>query len=190
MCYPGLSEWYSHVTPGSGLHPRPGHAYSLKSYFSEIDAEAWQTVFFPSRKGEDVQECHDRAGQALNALVQEVERKFPDKHQRILLVSHAATAIALARELVGNRELPLRVGCCTLSEFKRKSDVTEFIGGWEAKRLADGSHLKEGASRDWGFEDIIIENGKVIDDQGQPGTENEVDEPVGCQVQVQLNSRM
>lgn len=186
----GISEWYSHVVPGSGLHPRPGSASHLKSYFPEIDAEAWQSVFYASRKGEDVDEVHDRAGQAINALVQELERKFPDKHKRILLVTHAATAIALTRELVGNRELPLRVGCCTLSEFQRKADAKEFIGGWEAKRLADGSHLKEGASRDWGFEDITIADGKVIDDPGQPGSENEVDEPLGCQVQVQLNSRM
>ncbi|KAK7694608.1 hypothetical protein QCA50_001794 [Cerrena zonata] len=158
----GLSEWYSHVVPGSGLHPRPGSASALKTYFSEIDAETWQSVFYSSRKGEDVEEVHDRAGQAANALVQVLERKFPNQHKRILFVTHAATAIALARELIGNRELSLRVGCCTLSEFQRKPDATEFIGGWEAKRLADGAHLKEGASRDWGFEDITVADGRLL----------------------------
>jgi transcription factor C subunit 7 len=43
----------------------------------------------------------------------------------------------------------------------RKKDASNILGGWEAIRLADGSHLKEGPARDWGFEDIEIEHGKV-----------------------------
>ena len=35
------------------------------------------------------------------------------------------------------------------------------MGTWEAKRLGDGSFLKNGAERDWGFEDIEIADGKV-----------------------------
>ena len=80
-----------------------------------------------------------------------------------MLVSHAATVIALARSLCGDRGLPLRVGCCSLTEFARKEGDQDWkvIGGWEAKRLADGAHLKDGASREWGFEDIEIADGKV-----------------------------
>ncbi|CAL1695926.1 unnamed protein product [Somion occarium] len=184
----GLSEWYSPVVPGSGLHPRPASASELKAYFSEID-DSWQTVYYPSRKGEDVKECHVRAGRSLNRLLQETERKYEGKHKRILLMSHAATTIALTRELVGNRELSLRVGCCSITEVQRKPDGCGFIGGWEALRLASGAHLKEGSTRDWGFEDITIADGKVIADPGQPGSEHEVDEPVGCQVSG-LSSRM
>ncbi|KAI0078918.1 phosphoglycerate mutase-like protein [Panus rudis PR-1116 ss-1] len=177
----GLSEWYSPVVPGSGLHPRPASAAQLKSYFPEID-ESWSSVYYPSRKGEDVDECHDRAGEFLAALYHEVNRRFEGRHKKILLVSHAATTIALTRELVGDRSLPLRVGCCSLTVLKRKPDAASVRGGWEATRLADGAHLKEGATRDWGFEDITIANGKVVEDPGQPGTEHEVDEPAGCQV--------
>lgn len=80
-----------------------------------------------------------------------------------MLVSHAATTIALARALLGDRNFALRVGCCSFSEFVRKeAENWKVIGGWEAKRLADGKHLKDGAQRDWGFEDIEVANGKVI----------------------------
>ncbi|KAH9946657.1 phosphoglycerate mutase-like protein [Amylocystis lapponica] len=184
----GLSEWYSPVVPGSGLHPRPASAASLRSYFDEIDP-SWSSVWYPSRKGEDVEQCHDRVNGCLKALIPEIERSFPDRHQRILLVSHAATIIALTRELLGSRELPLRVGCCTLTEATRQKGSTEVVGHWRAKRLADGSHLKEGSSRDWGFEDIVIMDGKVVNDPGQPGSESDIDEPVGLQID-DLNSRM
>jgi len=109
--------------------------------------------------------------------------------KRILLVSHAATIIALSRELMGDRAFPLRVGCCSLTEMCRSKGVAEAVGHWEPKRLADGSHLKEGASRDWGFEDIQIADGKVIEDRGQPGTQDEVNEPTGLQL-LEVASRM
>ncbi|KAI0374213.1 PGAM-domain-containing protein [Pilatotrama ljubarskyi] len=176
----GLSEWYSPVSPGTGLHPRPASATELRTYFPEID-DSWKSIYYPSRKGEDVPEVHDRVNGLLRALVPCIERKYSGKHKRILLVSHAATVIALTRELIGDRSLPLRVGCCTITELVRKPGETGAVGCWEAKRLADGAHLKDGSSRDWGFEDITVRDGKVIDDAGQPGTENEVDEPVGLQ---------
>lgn len=121
----------------------------------------WSSVWYPSRKGENVKEIHERTDGFLDAFVSEVERKFPGKHSRILLVSHAATVIALARGLVGDRDLPLRVGCCTLSEFARIPTNQGVLGAWKHLRLADGAHLKDGAAREWGFEDIEIAAGKV-----------------------------
>lgn len=156
----GLSEWYSPVVPGSGLHPRPAPASAQRTYFPEVD-DSWSSIWYASRKGEDVDGCHDRCRGFLSALIPEIERRFGDKHKRILLVSHAATIIALSRELVGNRTLPLRVGCCTISEFSARPGGDGAVGTWQAKRLADGSFLKNGAERDWGFEDIEIANGMV-----------------------------
>ncbi|KDQ63708.1 hypothetical protein JAAARDRAFT_29731 [Jaapia argillacea MUCL 33604] len=177
----GLSEWYSPVAPGTGLHPRPSPASTLRTYFPEID-ESWSTIWYPSRKGEDVVEVHDRVAGYLDASIPEIERRYGGKHQRVLLVSHAATVIALARELIGDRSLPLRVGCCSLTEMKRKEGPKKVLGHWHPKTLADGSHLKDGSTRDWGFEDIEIADGKVVEDPGMPGTEHEKDEPVGSQL--------
>ncbi|KAI0735212.1 histidine phosphatase superfamily [Earliella scabrosa] len=177
----GLSEWYSPAVPGTGLHPRPASATDLRAYFPEID-DSWKSIYYPARKGEDIQEVHARAGGLMRALVPAVEHRFGGKHKRILLVSHAATVIALTRELVGDRSLALRVGCCTLTDLQRTQGSPKAVGCWEAKKLADGSHMKEGITRDWGFEDAIVVDGKVISHPGEPGTENEVDHPVGLQI--------
>jgi hypothetical protein len=69
--------------------------------------------------------------------------------------------IALARSLLGDTDLPLRVGCCSLSEFTRVHHSGQGDPSWTAERLGDGSHLKDGTSRDWGFEDIETTRGVV-----------------------------
>ncbi|KIL70787.1 hypothetical protein M378DRAFT_67173 [Amanita muscaria Koide BX008] len=171
----GIGEWYSPVAPNTGLHPRPGSAISLQQYFPEIDP-SWSSIYYPSRKGEEVDQVHERAETFLRALIPRVERV--ERHARIMLVSHAATVITLARALVGKRDLPLRVGCCTVTELVRHKDG-DPLGVWTAVRLADGSPLTGGTSRDWGFEDIEIAEGKVVHDPGVDGTQNEIDEPVG-----------
>ena len=156
----GIGEWYSPVKPRTGLHPRPASASVLHGYFPEIDP-SWNSVWYPTRKGETVEDVHDRAAGCLEALFHTLESKFPGKHKKILLVSHAATVIALTRELIGDRTLPLRVGCCSISIFKRKPNDQGVLGVWKPAILADGKHMEQGAMRDWGFEDIVIENGQV-----------------------------
>ena len=155
----GLSEWYYPVEPGTGLHPRPASASALKAYFPEID-DSWSSVWYPSRKGEDTAALHDRLSGFLSALIPEVQRRFAGAHKRILLVGHAATVVALARELVGDRSLSFQAACCSLTVLDRK-DAVAGVGGWTAKVLGDGSHLKDGLLRGWGFEDAAIEKGVV-----------------------------
>ncbi|KAI0002099.1 phosphoglycerate mutase-like protein [Russula vinacea] len=183
----GLSEWYYPVEPGTGLHPRPSSASALKAYFPEID-DSWSSVWYPSRKGEDTAALHDRLSGFLSALIPEVQRRFAGAHKRILLVGHAATVVALARELVGDRSLSFQAACCSLTVLDRK-DAVAGVGGWTVKVLGDGSHLKDGLLRGWGFEDAAIEKGVVVTEHGEPGTENEQDEPVGSQI-IELTSRM
>jgi transcription factor C subunit 7 len=177
----GISEWYSPIVPGTGLHPRPASATSLQAFFPEIN-DSWSSVWYPSRKGEDVDEVHERTAGFLEAFIPEVERRMPTTHSRILLVSHAATVITLIRELAGDRELPVKIGCCTLTDLKRKIDAKEVLGTWAVKALASGNHLRDGILREWGFADILISNGKVIEDPGVP-CDVEEEGPVGCQLQ-------
>jgi len=170
----GISEWYSPVTPGTGLHPRPSSAAVLQTYFSEIDP-TWSSIWYPTQRGEDVEGLQERAKGFLDLLIPEIESRFGDKHKNILLVSHAATIIVLCQGLLAQPDLPLRVGCCSISEFSRNAGAPDVLGGWEVNALASGSHLKEGASRDWGLEDVRIADGKVVTDHGVPGTEEEED---------------
>lgn len=101
----------------------------------------------------------------LKVFVPTLDRRSKPKTERILLVSHAATIIALAREFLGDesRAMGIRVGCCSLTELVRKKTGEDVLGkeSWEVRKLADGGHLKDGASREWGFEDIEIADGKV-----------------------------
>jgi transcription factor C subunit 7 len=150
------------VVPGTGLHPRPGSASSLKTYFPEIDP-SWSSVWYPPRKGEDVEELYKRTSNFLNVFIPEVERRLPTEHKRILVMSHAGTAIGLTRALLADGNTAMRIGCCTLTELVRKdapSGPTE--SSWEANRVGDGSYLTDPKSlRAWGFEDIVIADGKA-----------------------------
>jgi transcription factor C subunit 7 len=149
----------------TGLHPRPGSLEFLHSFFPEVATEGWPTVFYPPRKGEDVEAVHERASATLCALLTQLERASPNKHQTIVLFTHAATAIALARGLLDDRQREMRIGCCTLSTFQRNPDAPKDTalgpGVWTAEMIGSGAHLKEGAQRDWGFEDIQTADGKV-----------------------------
>ncbi|KAJ7597083.1 phosphoglycerate mutase-like protein [Mycena floridula] len=179
----GISEWYSPVAPKTGLHPRPGSATELQAYFPEISAE-WSSIYYPSRRGEDVQQVHVRCEEFLSDFIPQVRRKFEGKHSHILLVSHAATVIAIARGLLADRTVPLRVGCCSLSEFEKQSE--NLLGRWKGNKLADGTHMVNGSERDWGFEDIEIAQGKVVEDPGVPGSETEEEGPIGSQIASHL----
>jgi transcription factor C subunit 7 len=161
----GLSEWYSSVVPGTGLHPIPPPAEALSASFPalRIDAAAWpKPTWVPSRKGEKVDEVHDRCQGFLSAFIPRAEQLLGGGHKKILLVSHAAIVIALARELIGDRSLHMRVACCSLTTLVRKpEDAAHVIGVWESRGLAEGDFLKGGLERDWGFEDIELNNREV-----------------------------
>ncbi|KAG9121040.1 hypothetical protein FRC07_003173 [Ceratobasidium sp. 392] len=168
----GLSEWYSQVEPGTGLHPRPYTAQALQQYFPSIDT-SWESICLPDRRGETIEGVHARCDEFLRALVSRIEQHPTLKvHENILLVSHAATAIALVRSLVGDKQLPLRVGTCTLSTLNRVGKDGFY---WEGEGvLAGADFLPNGVERDWGFEDVRLdETGTVVNDGGIPGTENE-----------------
>ncbi|KAH9969046.1 histidine phosphatase superfamily [Russula dissimulans] len=193
----GLSEWYSPASPGTGLHPRPSSASALKAYVPEID-DSWSSVWYPSRKGEGVAALHDRLAGFVTVFVPEIQRRFSAAaHKRILLVSHAATVVALTRELVGDRALSFRAACCSITVVVRKDAPAgdsaprprTVVGDWTARLLGHGDHLKDGLQRPWGFQDAMITDGEVINDDGIPGTEHEKDEPVGSQV-VEISPRM
>ncbi|KZS93003.1 phosphoglycerate mutase-like protein [Sistotremastrum niveocremeum HHB9708] len=176
----GLSEWYSPVAPGTGLHPRPSLPPDLLKYVPGIDP-SWTPTWIPSRQGETVEEVHSRVGGFLSLFVPRVQNAFGHKH--ILLISHAATVIALTRELVGNRDLSFRVGCCSVTAVAAdRSNQKGVLGSWALKQLASADHLSGGVARDWGFEDIRVStNGLVVDDPGTPGTEDEIDTSSGPQ---------
>jgi transcription factor C subunit 7 len=182
----GLTEWYSPVKAGTGLHPGPVPANKLVSSFERID-HSYNPTFLVTRKGESVQELYKRGEDFLNAFIQRVEASS-EMHERILLCTHAATAIALSQALLGDKSVgrTLRVGCCTLSTFDRVLVAEDGAllgrGVWQARgALARADFLTNGVERDWGMTDIEIQNGVVVEDDGVPGTEGEEDVAFGVQ---------
>ncbi|KAG8812382.1 hypothetical protein FRC17_002044 [Serendipita sp. 399] len=176
---PGIQEWYSNVRTGTGLHPRPVSAQELLPHFDMIDPK-WTPTFLVTRRGESVPDLYRRGEEFLQAFIARIDQAgYGGGHERVLLVSHAATVICLAQALLGDEEVgkTLRVGCCTLSTFDRKgSDKDALIGKgiWEARgELARGDFMRNGIERDWGMVDIELKDGVVIDDDGVPGTEQE-----------------
>uniref|UniRef100_A0A0W0G2G5 Phosphoglycerate mutase-like protein n=1 Tax=Moniliophthora roreri TaxID=221103 RepID=A0A0W0G2G5_MONRR len=179
----GIGEWYSPTAPGTGLHPRPGPAASLTQFFPDTIDTSWESIYYVSRKGEPVDALYERCKGFLQDFLslEEVHKK----HKKILFVSHAATVIGLTRELIGDRRMPLRVGCASLTTVTSGKGNGE-VGRWEVgqEKLADASFLTGGVQRDWGMEDIVIdpESGEVVDDHGVPGTEGDGEGLVGSQV--------
>ena len=159
----GIAEWYSPIAPGTGLHPRPGPTPTLQAFFSEVDP-TWETLFYPSRKGETLAELHSRIDAFIRAFGPALSQRLPaERTRRLLMVSHAATVIALVRCLTGDREMHMKVGCCSLTELEKREDLEKdrLEGVWKPLMLVSGDHLKGGSSREWGFEDIEVEKGRV-----------------------------
>ncbi|EJU01884.1 phosphoglycerate mutase-like protein [Dacryopinax primogenitus] len=171
----GLSEWYMRVKPNTGLLPRPHHASSLKEHFPNID-DSRQSVYLPSRKGEDIPEVHRRADETLKALLHTANSP------RMLLVTHAATAIALIRGLARDPDLPVRVGCCTITTFRRHGVINWHPIG----DLASAAHLSNGVERDWGFEDVSLFNGEVVEDEGEGEGPDTDQGPVGLMIDLPM----
>lgn len=147
----------------TGLLPRPASAQVLQKYFPQIDP-SWSSVWYPSRKGETVEEVHDRVRGFLQVFASKLKQRVPPvRHKRVLFVTHGAMAVAVARELVGKLD-PIRVGCCSLTELKLRKGVAEadFLGGYEPVKLASDEHLEGEALRPWGFQDIKMKDGKVF----------------------------
>lgn len=113
----GLSEWYSPVAPGTGLHPRPARTDDLLQYFprpttktstgtiipettattnaygSYIDPR-WKTTYLVTRKGESVAELYARCEAFLRAFLGRVEG------QPHFVPSSAANAVPVPNVLV------------------------------------------------------------------------------------------
>jgi len=83
----------------------------------------------------------------------------------------------------------MKAGCCTLNVLERKTNVDPglIIGGWKVQKMSHGDYLTGGIAREWGFDHVEVEQGRVVADPGIPGSENEIDEPIGLQIQYMSN---
>lgn len=140
------------------------------------------------------------------------------KHKNVLFMAHAASIIALTRELVGSRRLAMRVGCCSLTTLVPKpsaelwspprasipstseSKGVPLTGQWQFLRhphddiaspsCADASFLPNGPERDWGFADIEVSEGEVVNDVGESGADGVEEEEGDRGLQVMFSKEV
>ena len=57
----------------------------------------------------------------------------------------------------------MKAGCCTLNVLQRKPNVDPalIIGGWLAQKISQGDYLTGGIAREWGFENVEVDKGRV-----------------------------
>ncbi|KAK4046643.1 cTPxI [Microbotryomycetes sp. JL201] len=165
----GLSEWYLPVK--RGLHPVCMSATELREYVPEVDDQAHASLVYPSRKGESVDEIHDRAEAVLQQLVTKYDKVDGVKH--LVLFSHAATGIAMSRALAGDRNLDVRSATCSVSAFKRVPEEGKGsrggLGSWRRILNGETSFLSRGEERHWDYsyveayeEDGILDDGTAL----------------------------
>ncbi|SCV03756.1 LAME_0H12970g1_1 [Lachancea meyersii CBS 8951] len=119
----GIGEWYK---PDRDVIPEPASFAVLNNFFPGKLSPDWDATVIPSDKGETEQDIFNRCREFLPKFVARVESEFPDV-ETILLVTHAATKIALGMNLLGfdNCREPLdadgtilRSGSCSLDKFE------------------------------------------------------------------------
>lgn len=119
-----IQEWFHENPPNkaSTLHPQP-YYNDLKAKYSEIDTR-FKPTYFPNRHGESLEHLHERCKIAITNLIRREERKGVSG--TILLFTHAASAIALGRGLLNDREREIRAGCASYSEVSAMHKLLQF----------------------------------------------------------------
>ncbi|KAF9069058.1 histidine phosphatase superfamily [Rhodocollybia butyracea] len=150
-----ISEWYSNFTASQGIQSsEPPSPHSLQTEFSEIEADAWSKLWYPPATGESIAQLMERMSKFLSQFIPEVEAAFPpERHERVLLVTHVAPIIALVRNLSDDTTLRVKPGCCSITEFECDPNAGSEVPKWLLKRLGDALYVT-GDIKEWGFEDI------------------------------------
>ncbi|CAO1620128.1 unnamed protein product [Parajaminaea phylloscopi] len=155
---PGVSEWFPPTTQGSGHHPLPMRASTISRYAPRIaSASQWPPLVHPRRRGETIREIHMRARKTLELIQARCEELGV---QRVLVVSHAATIIAMGRALLEaegqettdwetGSGIEIGAGTASLSVYRRGSGAQ-----WEQERNGWAGYLPQGVEREWTFKAI------------------------------------
>ncbi|CAO1618525.1 unnamed protein product [Jaminaea pallidilutea] len=169
---PGITEWFPPVTSNTGYHPVPMRASTISQYAPRVaSSEQWSPLVYPHRRGESIQDLHTRARRVLERIVQRCEQRGV---RRVLLVSHAATVIAMGRAMVEaeaeqmtdwstGRGIEVGAGTASLSLYVRgeaaekrglATEAAKSPTGWVQALNGSAEHLPDGVEREWTFKDI------------------------------------
>lgn len=152
----GVGEWFK---VNRGIVPIPADYAKLSSFFEDVigNDDMWDgTGIIPSPAGETEDEIFKRCGEFWKQFIPKFEAKHPHVSS-ILIVTHAATKIALGMNLLKCKSLheniefqgvktKLRAGACSLDLYTLLKD------GWELKENGRTDFLEKGEEMNWNFD--------------------------------------
>jgi transcription factor C subunit 7 len=150
----GVGEWYK---PDRPTIPQPANYEILSPFFPSLKNN-WDSVLYPSSKGETEEDIFERAKAFLEKFIPAFEKRHP-KVETILIITHAATKIALGmallgfnnvRETIDDEDTRLRAGACSLDLFRRVS-IDDTVPSWKILMNGNVEFLTEGEEMHWDF---------------------------------------
>ncbi|CAI4787227.1 BFH_collapsed_G0050680.mRNA.1.CDS.1 [Saccharomyces cerevisiae] len=180
----GIGEWYR--PDRKPVIPVPAGYEILSKFFPGVISQEWDSTLTPNEKGETEQEMYMRFKKFWPLFIERVEKEYPNV-ECILLVTHAASKIALGMSLLGydNPRMSLnengdkiRSGSCSLDKYEilKKSydtidetdDQTSFTyipfsdRKWVLTMNGNTEFLSSGEEMNWNF-DCVAEAGSDAD---------------------------
>ncbi|SCV05722.1 LANO_0H13740g1_1 [Lachancea nothofagi CBS 11611] len=162
----GIGEWYK---PDREVIPEPASFAVLNNFFPGKLNMDWQPTVIPSKNGETEEDIFNRCREFWPKFVAKLESQYPNI-ETILLVTHAATKIALGMNLLGfdNCRDPidgdgtiLRSGSCSLDKYELivSDDATEELQHipfwskrWRLTMNGNTEFLSKGEEMHWDFQ--------------------------------------
>ncbi|KAM9899938.1 hypothetical protein OXX79_005433 [Metschnikowia pulcherrima] len=162
----GVGEWFK---TDRGVVPRPAGYDQLGEFFPEViaNAEIWDgSGVVPSESGETSDDIFARCQRFWAEFLPSFEKQYPAVSS-ILIVTHAATKIALGMSLLDHQSVndeitfngektKIRAGACSIDKFVREQD------SWTLKENGRTDFLKDGEEMNWNF-DVKFEAGSDED---------------------------
>ncbi|ODV88113.1 hypothetical protein CANARDRAFT_187450, partial [[Candida] arabinofermentans NRRL YB-2248] len=165
----GVGEWYR---PDRDIIPQPADHERLNKFFGCLTEEwPWDTVI-PSPKGEHESDIFARCKKFWELFIPKFESKFPD-YDTVLIVTHAATKIALDMSLLGyadtreflkpehggdGKTTRIEASTCSLDHLILQDD-----GSWSIVMNGRTDFLSGGAEMNWHFASSVFEAGSKED---------------------------
>eukprot|EP01098_Paradermamoeba_levis_P005056 TRINITY_DN2149_c0_g2_i1.p1 TRINITY_DN2149_c0_g2~~TRINITY_DN2149_c0_g2_i1.p1 ORF type:complete len:357 (+),score=80.58 TRINITY_DN2149_c0_g2_i1:141-1073(+) len=145
----GLSEWLEE----SKVSKMANEDYAQKFETLDLSHQSY-LPYVP--KSESAKQLHRRCELFVNAFEADLEQRLAegnhhDEEHNILMVSHAATIIALSRSFLRDLDLRLEPGTCSLTRLSKEVGEAE----WKLDEACEASFLHTGAHRTWGFDEDL-----------------------------------
>ncbi|PKI83777.1 hypothetical protein MVES1_002091 [Malassezia vespertilionis] len=152
---PGLAEWFAPVWPeNTGAHGTPPSGEHVANFFPQVDT-SWTPLLYPDPLGETVEDLHHRMYECLRRIDARCKKLGVE---RVLIVSHAASIIALGRMLLGGgrygeqKSYPVLAGTASVSKYVAENcGANEDELRWVQAYNGNTSFLQGGSQREWDF---------------------------------------